>query len=83
MSAAVRQALADAANTVAGIKAHPYYTEGTAPGTAHVQLDRIEYPNPFGGVAHWRVVVLLVAEDYAASEKYLEEKVPLLREAVG
>lgn len=82
MSTEIRTSISEAVNTVEGVTCHPYYTEATAPGSCHLQLDRIEYPNPFGGVAHWRVVVLLVAEDWAASDKYLEETVPLIKAAV-
>jgi hypothetical protein len=81
MSAAVRQEIAEAASTVAGVTCTPYYVQTTSAGAAYVRLDRIEYPNPFGGVAYWNVVLLL-PQDIAASEKYLEEKVPLIREAI-
>ena len=50
--------------------------------TPIVRLDRIEYPNPFGGVARWNVVVAL-PQDMAAAEKFIEDKVPALRAAVG
>ena len=77
-----REDIASAASTVEGIKAHPYYVQGTAPGHTYVRLERIEYPNPFGGVARFNVVVVL-PQDLAQAEQFLEAKVPMLREAVA
>lgn len=76
-----RAELAAAANSVEGVKAFPYFVSSTSPGTAYVRLERIEYPNPFGGIAHWNVVLIL-PQDYATAEKYLETKVPLLKTAI-
>jgi hypothetical protein len=81
MSLAVRTAIATSASGVEGIECSPYFVQTTAAGMAMVRLDRIEYPNPFGGVCHWNVVVLL-PQDQAEAEKYLEEKVPLIRAAI-
>lgn len=81
MSAAVRQTIADAANTVDGITCAPYFVQNSNAGIAYVRLDRIEYPNPFGGITYWDLVVNLPS-DYAAAEKYLESKVPDLIEAI-
>ena len=78
---AVREAIADAASTVPGITATPYFVPSTNPGTAYVRLDHVEYPNRFGGVAFWDLVVIL-PQDYAAAERYVEEKVPAIREAI-
>ena len=77
----IRDVLAAAANTVTGINAHPYVVGATTPGTTYVRLDRIEYPNPFGGVVHWNVVVLL-PQDLASAERFLEEKLPDLKAAL-
>ncbi len=81
MSAEVRQEIATALSSVDGITAHPYFVQATEPGTALVRLDRVEYPNPFGGVAHWNIVVLL-PQDLEAAEKYVEDKVPAIRVAI-
>lgn len=81
-AAELRQAIATAASTVEGITAHPYFVQSTNAGTAYVRLDRIEYPNRFGGIGFWDLVVLL-PQDYAAAEKYLEVKVPALIEAIN
>jgi len=75
MSAAVRAAVAAAANTVEGVTCSPYYVQGTSPGTAMVRLDRITYPNRFGGVATWQVWVVL-PQGRDAAEKWLDSKVP-------
>lgn len=82
MSAVVRQALAAAASTVPGVSCSPYFTTSLKAGDAMVRLDRIAYPNKFGGVATWQVLVLL-PQDTAAAEKYLEAKVGALIEALG
>lgn len=81
MTTAVRQELADAASSVAGITAHPYYVQGTEAGHAYVRLERTDYPNPFGGVRKWNVVVLL-PQDMAAAEHFLEDKQPALYAAL-
>lgn len=78
----IRDDLADAASTVDGLTGHPYYVQTTNPGTVLVRLDRVEYPNRFGGVAHW-ALVLVGPQDAASAEHYFEEKLPPLREAVG
>ena len=76
-----RSELAAAAATVAGITAHEYMVGDTEPGTVYPRLDRIEYPNPFGGIAHWNVVLVL-PQDYADAERYVEETLPALKEAL-
>lgn len=77
-----RTDLATAAGTVEGITGHPYYEQQTKPGNAFVRLDRIEYPNSFGGVCYWNVILIL-PQDQAGAEKYLEEKLPDLRDALA
>jgi hypothetical protein len=82
MSAAVRAELAAAANTVTGVKVTPYHTGATKAGAGGVQLDRIEYPNRFGGVCFWQVVILL-PPDIAAAEKQADALIPLLYDALS
>jgi hypothetical protein len=82
MSAASRTAIAAAANSVSGIHCNPYFVQTTKAGDAMVRLQQITYPNVFGGVATWQVLVLL-PQDIATAERYLEEKVPALVEALG
>ena len=82
MSALVRQALADAANTVEGITVAPYFKQTTKPGSGMVRRDRTEYPTPFGGLVTWQVLVFL-PQDLAAAEKYLDEKGPQLAQALS
>jgi hypothetical protein len=82
MSAVVRQALADAANTVEGLHVTPYFSQGSLrTGGGMVRKDRVDYPNPFGGVVRWQVVVVLPS-DLASAEKYLDETVPQVVTAV-
>lgn len=76
-----REDLQTAANTVPGIKAHAYVVGDTDPGTVYPRLDRIEYPNPFGGVAHWSVVLVL-PQDLAEAERYVEATLPALKAAI-
>lgn len=76
-----RAELATALNAVEGIRAHAYYEQGTRAGLAYVRLERIEYPNPFGGVARWSVVVIL-PQDLAKAERFVEDNLPALHEAV-
>lgn len=77
----VRVEIADAASTVDGITAHPYFKQGSHPGHTFVRIDRIEYPNPFGGVCFWSVIVVLPS-DMEQAEKFIETKVPLIRAAI-
>lgn len=78
----VREDLAAAASSVDGITGHPYFVQTTTPGHAFVRLERIDYPNAFGGVVRWNVVLIL-PQDLGQAERFLEDKVPAIREAVG
>lgn len=82
MSAAVRAALAAAANTVTGVDVSPYYRQDTKAGSGIVQLDRVDFPNAFGGVAHWSVLVLLPTDLKAAQER-ADELLPALYAALS
>lgn len=83
MSAAeVRTQLAAAANTVDGVKCTPTYTQLSRVGQACVRRDRIDYPNAFGGVASWNVVVCL-GQDMGRAEAFFDDTVPALVEALG
>lgn len=81
MNANVRTQLAEAANTVYEVNAQPYFVQTTKPGATLIRLNRVEYPNPFGGVAFWDVVVVL-PQDLAAAERYVEQVVPQVRDAL-
>jgi hypothetical protein len=81
-NAAVRQALADAVNTVEGLVGLPHFQVATNVGNVLIRYDRTEYPNRFGGVVFWSLVLVL-PQDLAASEEYLEAKGPALRDAVA
>lgn len=76
-----RTDLVAAADTVAGIRAYEYVVGATDPGTVYPRLDRIEYPNAFGGVAHWSVVLVL-PQDLAEAERYVEDMLPALKAAL-
>lgn len=76
-----RTDIAAAASTVEGITGHPYVVGDTSPGTLYPRIDRIEYPNPFGGVVHFNVVLVL-PQDLAEAEQYLEQKLAPLKAAL-
>lgn len=78
----VRKLLAAAANSVDGLTGYEYFVQATTPGAVNIRYDRTEYPNRFGGVVHWNVVLVL-PQDQAAAERYIEEHVPDLRDAVA
>ena len=81
-NAVTRQEIADAANTVAGIVCSPYFRQTIKPGDALVRMDRIDYPNTLSGAVTWQVAVML-PQDIAQAEEYLDEKVPALVAALG
>jgi hypothetical protein len=69
---AIRQEIADAANTIEGIKATPYFRQTTRPGDAYVRLDRwVRDDTGFGYMATWALCVLL-PQDLTAAEEWLE-----------
>lgn len=76
-----REDIAAAASTVAGIHGHPYVVGDTAPGTLYPRIERIEYPNPFGGVLFLNIVLVL-PQDLAEAEQYLEQMLPNLKAAL-
>ncbi|MBB3041153.1 hypothetical protein [Nocardioides soli] len=83
MSAAeIRAALAEAASTVEGVVCTPTYVQLSALGESCVQRERITYPNVFGGVGSWNVVVCL-GQDMAVAETFFDDKVPAVVEALG
>ena len=82
MSAAdVRKALAEAATTVQGIDVAPYFVQTQTPGHGMVRMDRVDYPNPFGGLTTWQVLLVL-DQDIAAGEQFLQDIVPDVVDAV-
>lgn len=84
MSAAAREAIAEAASTVDGIKVTPYFRQTVKAGQGMVRLDRRVRDD--SGLAYfndvWQVLVVL-PQDIAAAEKYLEQKLDLLLDALG
>lgn len=80
-----RTEIAAAANTAAAVKVSEFYRQGTKPGSGWVRRDRTEYPNKFGGLVTWQVLVVL-PQALADAEKWMEEHqlalVEALREAL-
>ncbi|WP_323792419.1 hypothetical protein [Nocardioides sp.] len=77
----VREEIAAAASSVLGLTGHPYVVGDTSPGTVYPRVERIDYPNAFGGVVFYNVVLVL-PQDYAEAEQYLEQKLPDLKGAL-
>ena len=75
-----RSDIAQAAG-LAGCSGHQYVVAETKAGTVYPRLERIEYPNPFGGIDHWNVVLLL-PQEHAKAEAYAEQKIPALKAAL-
>lgn len=67
-----REEIAAAANTVAAVTAKAFYRQTTKPGDAWVRRDRTEYPNKFGGLVTWQVLVI-IPQNLAAAEKWIED----------
>lgn len=81
MSAAVRHEIAEAVQA-AGLTCTPYFRQTTTAGTACVRRGETTYPNRFGGIVTWEVVISL-AQDVAAAEKFIDEKSPAIRTALA
>lgn len=83
MSTEFREALSTAVNTVEGLNCTPYFRQSTKPGDAMVRLDRkVRDSSGFGFMATWAVVVIL-PQDMATAEKYLDAKVGPLVSAIS
>jgi hypothetical protein len=82
VSQAVREAIAAAASTVDGVDVEPYSRQATTPGQGWVRYDHTDYPNPFGGLVTWQVLVR-VPTDLRAAEEWLDTNGPALRAAVA
>lgn len=83
MTEAIRTALAAAASTVDGVHVTAYYRQvPKTAGQGMVRLDRTTYPDPFGGITTWQVLVAL-PQDEATAEKWLEAHQDDLYDAVS
>lgn len=83
MSAEVREKIAAAASTVEGVRCSEYFRQTTKPGDALVRLDRLNRDETgFGYMAVWQVVVML-PQDLAAAEKWLDEHTDFLITAIS
>lgn len=66
-----RDEIAAAANTVAAISVRPHYRQSTKPGEGWVRLDHTDYPDKFGGLVTWQVLVIL-PQTIGDAEKWIE-----------
>lgn len=82
MSAEIREAIAAAASTVEGVNVSPWYRQSVKAGDGCVRYDRTNYPDPFGGLVTWQVVITLPS-DLAAAEKWIAAHGSDLRTAVS
>lgn len=80
-NAETRALLAAAASSVEGIKVTANFRQVTSPGAGMVRLDRVEYPNRFGGVAVWQVIVIC-PQEVAVAEKFIDEHLDALEQAL-
>lgn len=81
-----RDEIAAAANTVAAVSAKPFYRQTTKPGDAWVRRDRTDYPDRFGGLVTWQLLVVM-PQNLADAERWIESnQLPLvdaLRDALA
>lgn len=84
MSAALRTAIATAANAVLGEKrCAPYYRTSTRPGDAWVSFARRDRDDTgFGYMASWEVRVAL-PQDLATAERWVDENSDDLADAIA
>ena len=79
----VREDLSAAVNTVAGLSCTPYFRQTTKAGDAYVRLDRMNRDlTGFGFIYVWQVLLVL-PQDLANAEKYAEDRVAALTEAIN
>jgi hypothetical protein len=78
-----RQAIADAASAVAGVKCSPLYRQITKPGDAMVRWDGLERDTSgFAFMGQWRVLVA-TPQDLPASDTWTDENTEALIDALG
>jgi hypothetical protein len=82
MSAADRDLIATVASTVEGVNVAAYFRQTTKPGDGMVRLDRM-FPDSsgVGFMNTWQVVVML-PQDLASAERFLESIIPGLLAAL-
>lgn len=67
----VREDLAAAASTVDGITVLPFYVQAPPVGSGFVHYLRTNYPNKFGGIDTWQIVVA-VPPNLAEGQNWIE-----------
>lgn len=81
MSAADREAIAAAANTVAGLNVSPYYRQSFKANDGAVQIASGTVTSKFDRMATWRVYVAL-SQDVKTAEKWIDEHIQELLDAL-
>lgn len=81
MSEQTRSEIADACNTVDGVKVSPYFRQDANPGSGLVRYGGTSRPNRLGGLNTWQVV-LFVHQDIADAERWIDGHVPDLLDAL-
>lgn len=77
-----RADIAAAANTVEGVLVTEYYQQTTTTGAGMVRLAGTDYPDKFGGIDTWQVIVFL-PQDLTQAEKWAETNQKLLVAALA
>lgn len=73
MSLDVRNEIAAAATAATSlVSCDPYFRQTTSPGEACVRYGQTEFPNRFGGLATWEVVIHL-PQDVAEAERFIDD----------
>ena len=67
-----REEIAAAASTVDGVECTPFYRGAGEVGAGYVEWSRSEWPNRFGAVDFWSVVIVVPSEPDAA-EHWVED----------
>lgn len=70
-----RSDLATAANTVDGVNVTEFWRQTAHPGQGWVRLDRTDYPDIFGGIDTWQVLIVVSTND-AVAEQWIEANIP-------
>ena len=64
------------------MRCEPYFRQTTTPGEACVRFGSTNYPDRFGGIVTWEVVVHL-PQGVAEAEQFIDDISPDLREVVA
>lgn len=81
MSAEQRHAIAGVCNTIEDVDVSPHFRQEPGLGTGFVQWMGTRWPNKFGGVDTYRVVIYL-GQDVEVADRFIDQKVPQIMAAL-